>query len=152
MLDRYSRVVLTVIALCLVYLCLVVSGFGTPLGAQQAGTLPQGQARPGLATGPAEVVIVGWRVGPEDPPVPVTVRNTVATQAVTESTTRVVIAGWEDRRSAEVVRPGTGTGFPVDVTAVRQPAPVVLVGTDDVDGAAWRRRVPIDSSRAALTR
>lgn len=152
MVDRYTRVVLTVIAACLVYLCLVVSGAGTPLIAQQAGRPALGQERPGLATGPAEVVVVGWRVGPDDPPLPVSVRNTVTTQAAGDSATRIVIAGWEDRRSAEVVRPGGGAGFPVDVAAVQQPTKVVLVGTDDAEGAAWRKRVPIDSSRSPLTR
>lgn len=149
MVDRYTRVVLTVIAVCLVYLCLVVSKVGTPLSAQQqqqAGTPPPGAARPGLGTGPAEVVVVGWRVSEEDGPLPVEVRNTVTTQPSSDNPTRVVVAGWEDPRRGVTVRLST-EGLPVDLGASRA-GKVVLAGTEPSPGA-WRQRIPVDTSRDA---
>jgi hypothetical protein len=126
MVDRYTRVVLTVIAACLVYLCLVVSKVGVPVSAQsqaqQAGAPPVGAVRPGLSTGPAEVVVVGWRVNPEDPPLPVAVQNTVTTQSSPDSATRVFLAGWEDRRTNAVIRLGTDAGLPVDPSASPRPS------------------------------
>lgn len=148
MVDRYTRVVLTVIAACLVYLCLVVSNVGTPLGAQQqTGTPPAGAQRPGLSTGPAEVVVVGWRISPDEVPLPVNVTNTVTTQPAAEGATRVVVAGWEDRRTNTIVRLGTDGGMPVDVTGWRHPGQVVLVGTESVPGFTWRQRVPVETRR-----
>jgi hypothetical protein len=143
MVDRYTRVVLTVIAACLLYLCLVLSRVGTPLSAQ--GVPQQGAERPGLGTGPAEVVIVGWRSGAADFALPVAVRNTVTTQASTESATRVVLAGWEDARRG-TIRLVPESGLPVDTTAAARPTRVVLAGTEPSPGN-WRQRVPVDPSK-----
>jgi hypothetical protein len=143
MVDRYTRVVLTVIAACLVYLCLVLTPVGTPLRAQQQGAPAQGAARPGLATGPAEVVIVGWRTDSADAALPVSVRNTVTTQAAAENTTRVVVAGWEDARRG-AVRISADAGVPVDLTAAARPVRVMLAGSEPTPGA-WRQRVPVET-------
>jgi hypothetical protein len=96
--DRYTRVVLTVIAIALVYLCIVF----TPLPALNA----QRGARPGDDTGPAQVVVVGWRA-PERLPVlaqdpirvtgDVRVSGIVQTEQARNTRTRVVLAGWEER-------------------------------------------------------
>ena len=108
--DWYLRSVLTVIAAALLYLCLVL----TPWPRVSAQTA----RRPGDPTGPAEMVIVGWRV-PNDAAMPVQIRGraevTVAgdvrvagrvfTEPVPNTSTRVVLAGWEDAASRE--RTGT---------------------------------------------
>ncbi len=143
MADRYTRVVLTVIAACLVYLCLVVSRAGTPLNAQEQ---PQGAARPGLATGPAEVVIVGWRNAAADIAFPVVVRNTVTTTPSVEGAERVVVAGWEDPKRG-VIRLGADAGLPVDMSAGR-PGRVVVAGSEASPGS-WRQRIPVETSKEA---
>ncbi len=148
MLDRYTRVVLTVIAACLVYLCLVFSPVGAPLSAQQVVPQqpPAGALRPGMGTGPAEVVVVGFRLSQDDPPLPVAVRNTVTTQPSMESPTRVVVAGWEDRRTNALVRLAPDSGLPIDSSGgAARPTKVVLVGTEAVSGIGWDRRVPVDT-------
>lgn len=123
MVDRYTKTVLTVIAASLVYLCIVFS----PL----PGAAAQTAKRPGDPTGPAEMVIVGWRVSDAVPvafqrPVPVTVGDTVrimgtvSTERSAGAADRVVIAGWEEGASREKpgrLRPidGTTAGLPVAV-------------------------------------
>jgi hypothetical protein len=104
--DRYTRVVLTVIAGALVYLCLVL----TPWPTARAQTA----LRPGDPTGPGEVVIVGWRLPKEArfpvqvvDSVPITgdvrvvgdvrVGGIVQTEQRRESLVRVTLAGWEER-------------------------------------------------------
>ena len=108
--DWYLRFVFTVIAAALVYLCLVL----TPWPSVAAQTA----RRPGDPTGPAEMVIVGWRV-PNDAAMPVQLRGRpevtvanevrvsgrVSTEPVPNTSTRVVLAGWEDASLRE--RPGT---------------------------------------------
>ena len=101
--DRYSKVVLSVIAAALVYLCLVL----TPLPALRA----QGTQRPGEGLGPVQVVVVGWRA-PANEAVPVAigqpvqvdgtvqVRGSVATEPV-ERASRVVITGFETDATRE---------------------------------------------------
>jgi hypothetical protein len=100
--DIYTRGVLTVIAIALVYLCVVL----TPLPAVSA----QYAARPGDDTGPAKVVVVGWQAADH---VPVTVvdsitlktmgdvrvSGTVQTEQKPNSAERVVLIGWEERAS-----------------------------------------------------
>ena len=49
--DRYTKTVLTIIAATLVWLCLVLTPTGTPLGAQSAVDTSQP---------PMRVVIAGW--------------------------------------------------------------------------------------------
>jgi hypothetical protein len=145
MTDRYTRVVLTVIAACLVYLCLVLSRAGTPLSAQ--GNQPQGAARPGLATGPAEVVIVGWRSAAADLAFPVVVRNTVTTTPSVEGAERVVVTGWEDPKRG-LIRLGADAGLPVDMSAGGRPARVVVAGSEATPGS-WRQRIPVETSKEA---
>jgi hypothetical protein len=151
MFDRYTRVVLTIIAACLVYLCLVVSRVGTPLSAQQAQP-PQGAVRPGMGTGPAEVVVVGFRLSPDETPLGVVVRNTVTTQPSADNATRVVVAGWEDSRLNRVVRLTPEGGLPVDAAGSTRPAKMVLVGTETMSGVTWEKRVPVEPPREATKR
>lgn len=117
--DRYVKGVLTVIALALVYLCVVVTAW-PPVLAQAQPQPPL--VRPGDITSPMPVVVVGWRAGPGDI-VPVAVTNAVATsvqntvqvegRVTTERSTgaadRVVLVGWEERsepaRSSKAFQP-----------------------------------------------
>ena len=95
--DRYTRIVLGVIAAALVYLCVVL----TPLPALRA----QGTQRPGEGMGPVQVVVVGWRAPTReamtvtlDRPVQVAGVVQVAGQVTAtpaERASRVVIAGYE---------------------------------------------------------
>jgi hypothetical protein len=112
--DRYTRAVLTVIAIALVYLCVLF----TPIPTVTA----QSAKRPGDPTGPGEVVIVGWRpAGNERFPVQIVeslplkvsgdvrVTNSVETHAdpASDAVTRVALVGWEERArwtTREVVR------------------------------------------------
>jgi hypothetical protein len=149
MADRYTRIVLTVIAACLVYLCLVVSKVGAPLSAQ--GTQPSGAARPGLTTGPVEVVIVGWRSAAADVALPVAVRNTVTTMPAVEGAERVVIAGWEDPKRG-VVRLGQDAGLPVDASGATRPSRVVIAGTEASTPGMWRQRIPVDTTKSPAER
>lgn len=91
MTDRYTKIVLTVIAGALMYICVVI----TPLPAVAA---QQTSARPGEPTGPAEVVVVGWR---NNVPVPITANQPL--QVITERSTgrpdRMIITGWEENAS-----------------------------------------------------
>ena len=53
MIDRYTKTILTVIAVALLYLAVVL----TPFPSVSA----QGTLRPGEPSGPLEVVVVGWK-------------------------------------------------------------------------------------------
>jgi hypothetical protein len=102
--DLYMRMVLTVIAGALVYLCLVL----TPLPAlsAQVGQVV-GAPTPGVSTGPGEMVIVGWRV-PDTIPVTVArgevrltndtvrVNGRVETEQAPNTASRTTLIGWED--------------------------------------------------------
>ena len=101
--DRYTRVVLTVIAGALVYICIAL----TPMPSVSA----QRALRPGDDTGPGRVVVVGWEATAHLPVQVVdsiTLKTTgdmrvvgpVQTQQSTNSTDRVVLTGWEDRDSS----------------------------------------------------
>jgi hypothetical protein len=115
--DRYTRVVLTVIAGALVYLCLVL----TPWPVASA----QNAQRPGEPTGPGEMVIVGWRV-PSGQAIPVEVSNEVRVQGDVRVSQghalplRVLLAGWEE--NGQPFQPGAHTplttdeGLPVTTT------------------------------------
>lgn len=148
MADRYTRVVLTVIAACLVYLCLVFSGVGTRLRAQEPAS-PQGAQRPGMFTGPAEVVIVGWRG--EEAGMPVSVRNIVTTTPAADAAGRVVIAGWEDPKQG-VKRLTQDSGLPVDTSAATRPSRVVISGTEVSSPFMWRQRIPVETAKAPAER
>ena len=100
--DSYLRVVLGIIASALLYLCVVL----TPLTTLHAGARQVVGARtPGEPTGPAEVVVVGWRSGSEPLLVQVvnkvavggdvTVTGRVETHQAPRVFDRVVLAGWE---------------------------------------------------------
>lgn len=97
--DRYTRVILTVIAAALVYLCLLQSPWPTV----SAQTAP----RPGASTSPAEVVVIGWKASTIPVQVAdairvageVRVTGTVGTRQEDNTTNRVVLVGWEDRAS-----------------------------------------------------
>jgi len=126
MIDRYTKAVLTLIATALVYLCVVV----TPWPGVQAQTA----ARPGESTGPAQVVIVGWRA-PSGESIPVTTMSTVdvrvsgpvqvngrvTTDKATDRADRVVMVGWEEGGSRDgkvvpVMKPITAAdSLPVNV-------------------------------------
>lgn len=114
MIDRYTKAVLTLIAIALVYLCVVL----TPLPGVQAQTA-QTRVRPGDPTGPAEMVIVGWRGAPgETIPVssprtipvtvtePVRITGRVVTERADDRAERVVLAGWEENASRDFAAPG----------------------------------------------
>jgi hypothetical protein len=93
LIDRYSKIVLTVIAAALVYLCVVMTAFP----AVQA----QATQRPGEFTGrPIEAVIVGWKT---DGALPITTREPlrVQTERATGVADRVVIVGWEESATRE---------------------------------------------------
>jgi len=125
MIDRYTQAVLTLIATALVYLCVVV----TPWPGVQAQTA----ARPGESTGPAQVVIVGWRgQAGESIPVttlgnigvtvsgPVQVNGRVTTEKASDRADRVVLVGWEEgatrERAANRLQSFTNSSsLPVDV-------------------------------------
>jgi hypothetical protein len=107
MLDRYTKVVLTVIAGALIYLCIVMTAF--------PAVSAQSSARPGEPTGPAPVVVVGWRSAEPVPVVaqrpvqvvtttePLRVVGTVTTERSSQTADRVVLVGWE--RAATRERP-----------------------------------------------
>ena len=106
--DTYLRGTLTVIAAALLYLCAILTPL--PVASAQAGRVV-GAPTPGVSTGPAEMVIVGWRV-PETIPVAVTrgdvrvtndslrVSGTVQLEQSPNSATRTVLIGWEQGASA----------------------------------------------------
>ena len=87
--DATVKGLLTIIAAALVYLCVVL----TPLPVAQAQTV-FGTRTPGEPTGPAEVVVVGWRLANQEP-LPVQVMNRVTVTGDTRALQRVVLAGWE---------------------------------------------------------
>lgn len=112
--DRYIRGVLTVIAGALIYLCIVL----TPVPAAFA----QGARTPGEPTGPAETVIVGWKLAP-GVGVPVQVLDPVSvagevrvsgkvqTEQMPNTASRVVLTGWEQNGAATA--PGSFTSWNV---------------------------------------
>lgn len=87
--DATVKGLLAIIATALVYLCVVL----TPLPAVQAQTV-FGTRTPGEPTGPAEVVVVGFRL-PNQAPLPVQVMNRVTVSGDARALQRVVLAGWE---------------------------------------------------------
>lgn len=126
--DRYTRVVLTVIAGALVYLCAVLG----PLPAVGAQVPPL--VRPGDPTGPVEVVVVDWQtrvpVAVELPnPTrvhvdnPIRVEGMVRTEQSSGRADRVVLVGWEERST--VAKPTAFT--PLDPKAARGGIPVRTV-------------------------
>jgi len=123
----YLHAVLTVIAAALVYLCVLF----TPLPIASAQGRPiVGAPTPGESTGPAEMVIVGFRL-PPDTVLPIqgtvdaTVSNTVRiagrveTLPVDNTTTRAILVGWEEGGA-----PGSRGGFKAFNPLANQALPV----------------------------
>lgn len=130
--DFYTRGVLTIIAVALIYLCMVL----TPLPTVSA----QRGLRPGDDTGPAQVVVVGWRTtdrpavelgdgGPLRVRGEVSVDGLVETRQTANSVSRVVLVGWEkDAVLGPKPNPGqprplgdvANLGLPVTDRALRQ--------------------------------
>jgi hypothetical protein len=128
MVDRYTKLVLTLIACALVYLCVVF----TPLPGVHA---QRPSLTPGEPSGPTEVVIVGWQSRQGIQPFPVSIGHPVEVRAsqplpvrgeiTTERTStgladRVVIVGWEEgarREKPSTMRVITAkeSGIPVRV-------------------------------------
>lgn len=109
MIDRYTKTILTLIAVALMYLCVIV----TPLPRAHAQTPTK---YPGEPSGPTEVVIVGWQSRQGAVPFPVSIghpvqvtasqslpiRGEVTTErSATGLADRVVIVGWENGASRE---------------------------------------------------
>ena len=121
MTDRYTKIVLTIIAASLIYLCIVMTAFPA-VSAQTA-------QRPGDPTGPGQMVIVGWQVNTPVPvhlvsQEPLRITGSVTTERSTTAPDRVIITGWEDRAA-----PGRiGTLHALDAThgvPVAPPPPTV---------------------------
>jgi hypothetical protein len=93
--DRYTRIVLTVIACALVYICIAITPLPSLFAQQQ-----QSSRRPGESTGPAEVVIVGWK---QDAPMQISSAEPlrVVTERSSGGADRVVIVGYEENAQRE---------------------------------------------------
>lgn len=93
--DRYTKIILTVIAGALLYIAAIL----TPLPGLSA-QVPS--LRPGEPSGPTEVVIVGWHTSGREP-IPVSIQQSqplritgqVTTERSTDRADRVVLIGWE---------------------------------------------------------
>ena len=99
MADRYTKIVLTVIAGALVYLCVVMTAFPA-VNAQ--GTRKAGE----MITPPIEAVIVGWKLT-EPLQIATTRPLPVQTERSDGVADRVVIVGWEEGGSRERRQPMT---------------------------------------------
>ena len=115
MTDRYTKIVLTVIAAALVYLCVVMTAFPS--------VQAQVTQRPGEFTGrPIEAVIVGWKL---TEPLQIATRTPipVQTERSTGMADRMVIVGWEEsaapgqRGALAPIQSSRGQGLPVSTLA-----------------------------------
>ena len=95
MTDRYTKTMLTIIACALVYICVAVTAFPS-VAAQPV----QSSKRPGDTTGPAEVVIVGWK---QDAPMQISSAEPlrVTTERSSGGADRVVVVGYEENAQRE---------------------------------------------------
>ena len=95
MIDRYTKTVLTIIACALVYICVAI----TPLPSVAAQVV-QSSRRPAESTGPAEVVIVGWK---QDAPMQISSAEPlhVVTERSSGAADRVVVVGYEENAQRE---------------------------------------------------
>ena len=108
MADRYTKVVLTIIACALVYLCIVVTAFPAAYARQTSPV-------PGQSVGPDQVVIVGVTgalpVNVQSPvPVvngnqPLLITGSVTTERSGNAADRVVLVGWEENSTVAKARP-----------------------------------------------
>jgi hypothetical protein len=105
MTDRYTKTVLTIIACALVYICVAI----TPLPSVGAQVV-QSSRRPAESTGPAEVVIVGWK---QNEPMQIATQEPlrVITERSSGAADRVVVVGYEENAQRE--RPTTLRTFGV---------------------------------------
>jgi len=96
MTDRYTKIVLTVIACALIYICAAI----TPLPALSAQQPQLGTKHPGETTGPTEVVIVGWKQN-----APMQIASPEPMRVITERSAgvadRVILVGWEENATRE---------------------------------------------------
>ncbi|HYE88661.1 MAG TPA: hypothetical protein VEA16_20000 [Vicinamibacterales bacterium] len=101
MVDNYTKTVLTVIAGALIYLCIAMTSF--PAAHAQGTT-----QRPGEFSGPAEVIVTGWK---STAPIPITASEPmrVVTERISGAVDRVVLVGWE--QSATPEKPSGPKGF-----------------------------------------
>lgn len=92
MIDRYTKIVLTVIAGALAYLCVVMTAF--PVVEAQS-TRRAGE----MLNQPIEAVIVGWKL---TEPLQISSKTPlpVQTERSTGAADRVVIVGWEENAVA----------------------------------------------------
>ena len=91
--DRYSKIVLTVIAAALVYLCIVMTAFPA---VQAQSTKRAGE----MINQPIEAVIVGWKLT-EPLQIATTRPLPVETERASGVADRVVIVGWEEGATRE---------------------------------------------------
>lgn len=106
MIDRYTKFVLTVIAGALLYLGVIF----TPLPSASAQAP---STKPGVSSGPTEVVIVGWQTGQAVIPVsighpvqvtaarPLPITGQVKTERASDRADRVILVGWEENGSRD---------------------------------------------------
>jgi hypothetical protein len=96
MADRYTKVVLTIIAAALVYICIAL----TPLPSLSAQGAQQASKFPGQSTGPAEVVVVGWK---QTQPMEISTQQPlrVVTERSSGVADRVVLVGYEELGTRE---------------------------------------------------
>jgi hypothetical protein len=106
MIDRYTKIVLTIIACALLYICAAI----TPLPSVAAQVV-QSSKRPAEATGPAEVVIVGWK---QTAPMEVAAQEPlrVITERSSDAADRVVLVGFEAESTAERPTPRSFRALP----------------------------------------
>ena len=93
MTDRYSKIVLTVIAAALVYLCVVMTAFPA---VQAQSTTRAGE----MINQPIEAVIVGWKL---TEPLQIATSSPLPVQTERSSgvADRVVLVGWEELSTRE---------------------------------------------------
>ena len=98
MIDRYTKVVLTLIACALVYLSVILTPFPRAHAQVPSRT-------PGEPSGPSEVVIVGYKDRAPLPVIisglvelsqPVRVTGSVTTERSSDRADRVILVGWEE--------------------------------------------------------
>ena len=106
MIDRYTKIVLTIIACALLYICVAI----TPLPSVAAQVV-QTAKRPGETTGPAEVVIVGWKQTE-----PMQIATEAPLRVITERSSgvadRMILVGWETASSIERPAPASFRSLP----------------------------------------
>jgi len=97
MTDRYTKIVLTVIAAALVYLCIVMTAFP----AVEAQTTKRAGD---MINEPIRAVIVGWSVA-EPMPIVTPRPIQVQTERTAGTADRVIVVGWEENAARDKVMP-----------------------------------------------